>query len=273
VTEPQETAPEGADTSIPSIARIYDYYLGGTHNYAVDREAAARVTDELPTLPAILRVNRAFLRRCVRHLAELGVRRFLDLGSGIPTVDNVHDIVQGVDPSARVVYVDNDPVAVAHSRRILAGNENAAAVAGDLRDPEKVLGDPDVVRLLLPEPAEPFAVIMSSVLHFVPDDAEAAALVAAYREAMPAGSYLAVSHGARNPADDPRLDRAAATYSRTIASLKLRSHRELGALLEGFDLLEPGIVYCSQWRPEPGAPVETGGLLPQIGALAVKREQ
>ena len=269
MTEPYETS-EGADTSTPSTARIYDYYLGGTHNFPVDREAAARVTDELPTLPAILRINRAFLRRCVRYLAEQGVRRFLDLGSGIPTVDNVHDIVQGVDPSARVVYVDNDPVAVAHSRRILAGNEGAAVIDADLCEPEKVLGHSDVERLLLPEPEEPIAVIMSSVLHFVPDDAEAAALVGAYRAAMPAGSYLAVSHGARNPADDPRLDRAAATYSRTIASLRLRSHRELRKLMSGFELVAPGVVYCSQWRPEPAGYVEAAGLLPQICALGVK---
>jgi hypothetical protein len=270
VAEPQETVPEGADTSIPSIARIYDYYLGGTHNFAVDREAAAQVADELPTLPAILRVNRAFLRRCVRHLAEQGVRRFLDLGSGIPTVDNVHDIVQGVDPSARVVYVDNDPIAVAGGRQILAGNDGAAAVAGDLREPEKVLSDPEVARLLA-ESGEPIAVIMSSVLHFVPDDAEAAALVAAYRAAVPVGSYLAVSHGARNPADDPRLDRAAATYSRTIASLRLRSHVELEQLMVGYELVEPGVAYCSEWRPEADAPVEAGGPLPQICALGIKR--
>ena len=271
MAEPQETVPEGADTSIPSIARIYDYYLGGTHNFAVDREAAAQVAGELPTLPAILRVNRAFLRRAVRYLAEQGVRRFLDLGSGIPTVDNVHDIVQGVDPSARVVYVDNDPIAVANGRQILAGNAGAVAVSGDLREPEKVLSDPDVARLLLPESGEPVAVIMSSVLHFVPDDGEAAALVAAYRAAVPAGSYLAISHGARNPADDPRLDRAAATYSRTIASLKLRSHIELEQLLAGYDLVEPGVAYCSEWRPEGDAPVESAGPLPQICALGIKR--
>ena len=270
MAEPQETVPENADTSVPSIARIYDYYLGGTHNYAVDREAAAQVAGELPTLPAILRVNRAFLGRCVRYLAEQGVRRFLDLGSGIPSVDNVHEIVQGVDPSARVVYVDNDPIAVEHSRRILVGNDGAVAVAGDLREPEKLLNDPDVARLLA-ESTGPVAVIMSSVLHFVPDDDAAAALVAAYRDAVPVGSYLAVSHGARNPADDPRLDRAAATYSATIASLKLRSHVDLEQLLAGYDLVEPGVAYCSQWRPEADAPVEPGDPLPQICALGIKR--
>lgn len=263
--------PDGVDITKPSIARIYDYHLGGTHNYAVDREAAARVTDELPTLPAILRVNRAFLRRCVRHLAEQGIRYYLDLGSGIPTVDNVHEIVQGIEPSARVVYVDLDPVAVADSRRILAGNDRAAVVNADLREPEKVLNHPDVVRLLLPELGEPIAVIMSSVLHFVPDDDEAAAIVAAYAAAMPEGSYLAVSHGAHNPADDPRLDRAAATYSRTVASLKLRTHGQLRSLMTGFDIVEPGVVYCSQWRPEQEAEVSTTALLPQICALGMRK--
>lgn len=271
MNDPHEDVSEGADTTKPSIARIYDYYLGGTHNYAVDREAADRVTDELPTLPDILRVNRAFLRRCVRHLAEQGVRYFLDLGSGIPTVGNVHEIVQGIDPSSRVVYVDIDPVAVADSRRILAGNDRAAVVNGDLREPEKVLGHPEVLRLLRPERGEPIAVLMSSVLHFVPDDGEAAALVASYAAAMPAGSYLAVSHGAHNPADDPRLDRAAATYSRTVASLRLRTHGELRRLMAGFELIEPGIVYCSQWRPEPDTDVTSTALLPQICALGIKK--
>ena len=270
MNDPHEDTPEGVDTTRPSIARIYDYHLGGTHNYAVDREAADRVTDELPTLPEILRVNRAFLRRCVRYLAEQGVRYFLDLGSGIPTVGNVHEIVQEVDPSSRVVYVDIDPVAVEHSRRILAGNDRAAVVNADLREPAKVLGHPDVVRLLQPEPGAPIAVIMSSVLHFVPDDDEAAALVSTYAAAMPAGSYLAVSHGAHNPADDPRLDRAAATYSRTIASLKLRTHGELRTLMADFEMVEPGVVYCSQWRPEPDAQVDSGALLPQICALGIK---
>lgn len=264
-------APQGVDILTPSIARIYDYHLGGTHNYPADRAAAEHVTRDLPTLPAILRENRAFLRRCVRYLAEQGIGYFLDLGSGIPTVGNVHEIVQGVNPAARVVYVDNDPVAIAHSREILAGNERAAAVHADLRAPETVLGDPEVARLLLLELGEPLAVILSAVLHFIPDDAEAAALVAAYCDAMPSGSYLAISHGALTTEDESRVEQAAQTYSRTVAAFKLRTQDELAELLSGFEIVDPGVVYCSQWRPDSGTlPAPAAAPLPQICALGRK---
>jgi hypothetical protein len=267
VTE-QPPAPSGVDVLTPSIARIYDYHLGGTHNYPSDRDAAEEVTRQLPTFPAILRENRAFLRRCARYLAEQGVTYFLDLGSGIPTVDNVHEIVQEVNPSARVVYVDNDAVAIAHSKEILSGNERAAAVRADLRDPESVLADPDVARLLLLELGEPIAVILSAVLHFIPDDAEAAALVAAYRDALPPGSYMAISHGAATPQEE-RVQQAAETYSRTVADFKLRSLAQLEALLTGFELVEPGAVHCSEWHPDAAQPA-AGAPLPQICALGRK---
>jgi hypothetical protein len=263
-------APKGVDTLTPSIARIYDYHLGGTHNYPVDREAAENVTRDLPTFPAILRENRAFLRRAARYLAEQEVGYFLDLGAGIPTVDNVHEIVQEVNPGARVVYVDNDSVAIAHSREILAGNDRAAAVQADLRDPAVVLADPQVERLLLLELGEPIAVILSAVLHFIPDDAEASALIAAYRDAMPPGSYLAVSHGAREQESEPQTARAAETYSRTVAAFRLRTPEELRGLLTGFEIVDPGVVYCSQWRPDPDAPEQTGPPLPQICAVGRK---
>jgi SAM-dependent methyltransferase len=267
----QHQVPEGVDIGTPSIARIYDYLLGGSHNYPADHEAAAKVTQDLPILPDILRENRAFVRRCVRYLAEQGVRYFLDLGSGIPAVGNVHEIVQAVDPTARVVYVDNDAVAVAHSREILAGNDGAAVIQGDLREPATILADPQV-RRLLHELEEPVAVIMSAVLHFVPDDAQAAKVVAAYHDALPVGSYLAISHGGRVPEPDTaaRAQRAAETYSTTVAPIKLRTPDELTALFAGFELMEPGVVYCENWRPEPGRPERSGPPLPQICALGSK---
>ena len=194
MTDQAWTPTEEVDTGRPSIARIYDFYLGGNHNLPIDREAARQVVETMPELPEIMRVNRAFMRRGVRHLVDAGIRNFLDLGSGIPTVGNVHEIAQAVDPTSRVVYVDNDPVAVAHSREILNGNDRAMAIRADLREPAAVLDDPEVNRLLLLGLGEPMAVLMSAGLHFVPDDEEAAALVATYRDAMPSGSYLVVSH-------------------------------------------------------------------------------
>lgn len=262
--------PADVDPERPSIARIYDFYLGGHHNLPADREAAKEVIAMMPELPDILRVNRAFLRRCVRFLVDAGIRNFLDLGSGIPTVDNVHEIAQAVDPSTRVVYVDSDPVAVSHSREILAGNDRAVIVAGDLRDPAAVLADPELNRLLLLGLDQPLAVLMSAVLHFVPDDEEAATLVAAYRDAMPSGSYLMVSHAGRREDSAERADPAAKQYSRTVAPMKLRSLDEVAELLGGFEIIEPGVVHCSQWRPDPAEGARTGPLLPQFGALARK---
>jgi hypothetical protein len=262
--------PGDVDPERPSIARIYDFYLGGHHHLPADREAAREVVEMMPELPAMLRVNRAFLRRGVRHLADSGVRNFLDLGSGIPTVDNVHDIAQAVDGSARIVYVDNDPVAVKHSRLMLSGNPHAAIVDHDLRDAVSVLGDPEVQQLLQPGRGEPMAVLMSAVLHFVPDDDEAAALIAAYRLAMPPGSYLLVSHGSHKRDSAERAELAAERYSRTVAPMKLRSMDELSRLLKGFELVDPGVVYCSEWRPEPYYTSVQTDPLPQICAIARK---
>ncbi|MFC1421234.1 SAM-dependent methyltransferase [Streptacidiphilus cavernicola] len=262
--------PEGVDPERPSIARIYDFYLGGNHNLPADREAAREVIETMPELPDIMRINRAFLRRCVRHLVDVGIRNFLDLGSGIPTAGNVHEIAQAVDPTARVVYVDRDPVAVAHSREILAGNDRAIIVSADLRDAAAVLGHPEVDRLLLLGLDEPVAVLMSAVLHFVPDDDEAAALVAGYRDAMPSGSYLALSHASTRQESAERVGRAAEQYSRTVAPMKLRTLDDVAGLLQGFEVVDPGIVYCSQWRPDPEDGPVGADPLPQICALARK---
>jgi hypothetical protein len=261
---------EEVDAARPSIARIYDFYLGGNHNLPVDREAARHVVEIMPELPETLRINRAFMRRGVRFLVEAGIRNFLDLGSGIPTVGNVHEIAQAVDPTSRVVYIDNDPVAVSHSREILNGNDRAMAIQADLRDPAAVLEDPEVNRLLLLGLGEPLAVLMNSVLHFVLEDDEAAALVAAYREAMPSGSYLMLSHANRRVDSNQHVVDAADQYSRRVAPMKLRSLADVARLLEGFEIVEPGVVYCAQWRPDPADGSVPADPLPQICALARK---
>jgi SAM-dependent methyltransferase len=234
----------------PSVARIYDYHLGGSHNFAADRKAAEQIAAIMPELPLIMRANRAFLGRAVRFVAAAGVRQFLDLGSGIPTAGNVHEIAQRASPEARIVYVDVDPIAVAHSRAILADNPFATAVRADLREVNTVLRLPDVTELI--DLALPVAVLMVAVLHFVPDRDDPAGIVAGYRDAMAPGSYLVMSHAAasEDEAAPAGADDAAAEYSRTVAEATLRTRAQVLDLLGGFGLVPPGVVYVDQWRPD-----------------------
>jgi SAM-dependent methyltransferase len=249
VNEPQ--AGHGVDPERPSIARIYDSYLGGGHHQAADLDARRQVIEVMPELPALLRISLAFMQRGVRFLAEAGIRSFLDLGAGIPTIDNVHEIAQAVDPTARTVYVDNDPLAVRERRILTAGDSRTLVLERDLREADAILGEPETARLLGLGTDEPIAVVMSSVLQFIPDDDEVVAVIAAYRDAMAPGSYLMISHGVPQPGSAQRLLRAAELYSQTIAPLKLRSAEQLAELVRDFELIEPGIAYCSQWRPDP----------------------
>ena len=241
--------PEDVDLQRPNAARVYDYYLGGSHNFAVDREMARKAIKLWPDVPMIVRANRAFLARAVRYLVRQGVRQFLDLGSGIPTVGSVHEIAQAEAPDARVVYVDNDPVAVAHSRMILDDNEGTAVVQADLRHPHAILANPDVRAVV--ELDEPIAVLMIAVLHFVPDGDDPAGIVAGYRAAVAPGSYVAVSHATQD--GQPELaDEHRALYARTATPMSMRSHAEVARLLTGWELVEPGLVRLPLWRPDPG---------------------
>lgn len=249
--ERPEWAPVGIDLDRPSAARVYDFYLGGFHNFAADREMGRQAVQMWPELPEIMRSNRGFLRRAVEFLVDAGVRQFLDLGSGIPTVGNVHEVAQRRAPDAKVVYVDNDPVAVEHSQAILAGDDRTEVVQADLRDPDAVLADPTVRGLL--DLSRPTAVLMVAVLHFVPDEDDPAGLVARFRKAVPAGSYLALSHATAGE----RADRAAehrGLYQRTATPMTMRTREQVERLFDGWELVEPGLVYLPQWRPEPGSP-------------------
>lgn len=214
--------PEDVDWRKPSPARVYDAQLGGAHNFEVDREVARQVAKVMPELPALLRANRSFLRRSVRFLIEAGVTQFLDLGSGIPTVGNVHEVAQAIDPACRVAYVDIDRVAVAHGRRLLAGNPNAVARRGDLRLPETVLADPAVRATL--DFGRPVAMLMVAVLHFVADADRPAEIVRRLlAEAVP-GSYLVLSHGTHMPsAAGPA--RRNESCSRPPTCIRARSNR------------------------------------------------
>jgi len=243
-----DALPPGADPDKASVARMYDAMLGGEHNFAIDREAVAAVTAIDPQVRMLARANRAFLGRAVRHLAATGVRQFIDLGSGIPTQGNVHEVAQAASPGARVVYVDKDPVAVAHSTTLLADNPHADIVDADIRRPADVLSSPQVRKLI--DFDQPVAVLMVAILHFVTPEEDPAGIVAAFRDALPEGSWLALSHAT----DQDRPDTAAAVTqlyrSRATSPVTVRSREEIEALFTGFDLTEPGLVHVPLWRPD-----------------------
>ncbi|TWP47570.1 hypothetical protein FKR81_31935 [Lentzea tibetensis] len=242
-------APGDIDATSPSPARIYDYWLGGAHNFAVDREVGAKALETMPELRHVIRTNRSFLRRVVNHLLAAGVRQFLDLGSGIPTVGNVHEIALQTDPDARVVYVDIDPVAVAHSRTILVDHPQVNVVQKDIRDVDSVLRAPEVTGTL--DFDQPIAVLMIALLHFVPDSDEPRKIVGGYRNGLPSGSYLAISQGGFEDGDESAGAREAREhYSRQVTQMSFRSSAEITAFFEGFELVEPGVTRLPLWHPE-----------------------
>ncbi len=238
-----------------TAARMYDYFLGGYHNFPADREAAQAVIAQLPDVPMIARANRDFVGRAVRYLLDAGIRQFLDLGSGLPTVGNVHDIAQAATADARVVYVDIDPVAVAESLELLATNPHATAVRGDLHTPRAILDHPTVRRML--DLTQPVGVVLAAVLHFVPDDVQAHDIVAQLTDAVAPGSYIALSHGAAEtfpPAAEPAAAAADVYRRRTATPGKPRSRTDVHQLLAGLDIVAPGVTWIHTWRPDPDRP-------------------
>jgi hypothetical protein len=241
------------DIERPSQARIYDYLLGGSHNFAADREVARRSIEVMPDLAVQIQANRAFLHRAVRFLLEAGIRQFLDIGSGIPTVGNVHEVVQRSAPDARVVYVDMDPVAVAHSQQILAGNPNAVSIRADLRRPDAILAYPELHAML--DFDQPIGLLLVAVMHAIPDEADPPAIVARLRDALPAGSYLALSHTTYESLPEV-WERFVELSQGTTNPVTPRSRVQVEALFAGFELVPPGLVWAPQWRPE--APEDVG---------------
>jgi hypothetical protein len=243
-------APRSIDISVPSVSRIYDYYLGGSHNFEVDREAARKAMEFMPGLPKIMQANRAFMRRAVRFAVGEGVTQFLDIGSGIPTFGNVHEVAQAAHPGARVVYVDHDPVAVAHSQAVLEGNADADVLAADLRKPQEILSSPTVERLL--DLDRPVALLLVAVLHFVEDADDPYGAVAQLRDALPRGSMLVLTHAAYDgiPLPPERAGGTVDVYKNIRNPLIMRSRDEIARFFEGYDMVEPGLVPLAAWRPE-----------------------
>jgi len=243
-------APRSIDISVPSVSRIYDYYLGGSHNFEVDREAARKAMEFMPGLPKIMQANRAFMRRAVRFAAGEGITQFLDVGSGIPTFGNVHEVAQSADPGARVVYVDHDPVAVAHSQAVLAGNDGTGVVAADLRKPQEILASAEVERLI--DLNRPVALLLVAILHFVEDADDPYEAVAQLRDALAPGSLLVLTHASYEgiPLPAERAEGAVDVYKDIRNPLIMRSRDEIARFFEGYDMVEPGLVAPPLWRPQ-----------------------
>lgn len=239
--------PWGVDVERPSAARMYDYYLGGSHNFPIDREVAEETIRAYPDARHLAHANRDYLRRVVTFLADAGVDQFLDLGSGIPTRNNVHEVAFWSNPSARTVYVDSDPVVIAHSSALLADVPTAIVVRADLRDAALVLGNP-VVRDFL-DFQRPIAVLMLAVLPFVAESDNPADIIAAYRQPMVEGSYIALTHGTGDyrPAETAKV---VDLYTRASQPITWRSREQVARLLAGFELVPPGLVDMIHWRPD-----------------------
>ncbi|KOV80070.1 SAM-dependent methyltransferase [Nocardia sp. NRRL S-836] len=239
--------PEGVDTGKPSAARLYDYLLGGGHNFAADRALAERFLQAQPNARTIARLNRAFLRRAVLFMMVNGIRQFLDLGSGIPTVGNVHEIAQTADARARVVYVDFEEVAVAHSQLILEDHPNATIIQEDMTQPAAVLAAARESGLV--DFSQPVGVLTVGVFHFVPPQADPRAVVAAYRDAVPEGSYLAFSQFTQDLQPE-EMAGVVEVMKKSQNPMFPRTRSEIEGFLDGFEVVEPGIVPLPLWRPE-----------------------
>ncbi|MEU9388765.1 SAM-dependent methyltransferase [Streptomyces sp. NPDC048324] len=254
------TQPFVIDTSRPHPARMYDYFLGGKDNYEVDQEAAERFIQAAPEVRAAVRANRRFMERAVRYVvAEGGVRQILDIGTGLPTEPNVHQIARAVAPDTRVAYVDNDPIVSAHSRTLLDDDDTGTSVVlADLRDPRAVLDHPDVRRVI--DFDRPVALLLLAVLHFLTEDDDPDAVVATLLDALPAGSHLVLSHATVDIHEDGRAD-AVKVYKGATATMNPRRHARVLDFFGGLTLVEPGLVLVPDWRPQE--PPEAGA--PPIG--------
>lgn len=249
MTSQASWVPPEVDIERASPARVYDYLLGGALNFAPDRAMAEQAIKAMPWVVDLARYNRAFLVRAVRFCVSEGVRQFLDLGSGMPSVRSVHEVAREVDSGCRVVYVDREPVAVAHARQIVRTVEGAGVVSADMCDVSAVLTDPVTMKLIDFE--QPVCVIMASSLHYVLDATQAADLVRTYLDAVPPGSFFVVSHIADNREVGAEEVNALVQLSKTTSAEGVARPRDwIAGLLDGLDVVEPGLVYTSQWRPD-----------------------
>ncbi len=256
------------DTSVPHVARVYDYWLGGTDNFPADRAMGERTLAAYPNLVYSVRANRAFLARAVRYLAgQAGIRQFLDIGTGIPTANNTHEVAQRVAPESRIVYVDHDPVVLAHAKELLTSTPEGASayLDGDLRDPGAILAAAaDTLDF-----GQPVAVMLIAVMHFVGDDAEASAIVNWLIGACVPGSFVTISHAASDIDAAQMAEMIRRLNETTAEKTTLRDRAGVTRLFEGLDLVEPGVIRAAEWRPDTEAEAASPAAL--WGGVARKR--
>jgi hypothetical protein len=236
------------DFRVPSPARMYDYFLGGKDNFAADREAAEEIIAAYPETRILVRANRRFLTRAIWYLAEHGIRQYIDLGCGLPTAPNVHEVARQVRPDARVVYVDCDPIVGSHIRALSFQDKSVAFVEGDIRFPQEILTDKVLTNLI--NLSEPVAILCVAVLHFIPDKDNPKEIIAAFRWRMTPGSYLALAHVTSDGVDPRIVSQVEKVYQRATAPAVPRTATDIAEFFVGLDLIEPGLVDVSQWRPD-----------------------
>lgn len=261
----ENRAPAGIDTTIAHGARIYDYLLGGKNNYAADRAAADHALGAAPVLRSVAWENRTFLGRVVRFLtAEAGIRQFLDIGTGLPAQGNVHEVAQSVEPGSRVVYVDNDPIVRVHGQALLAQDASTTVIDADLRRPAEILAHPELRALI--DFDEPVAVLLIGVLHFVSADQDPAGIVSQLRDAMVPGSYLAISQitADRHP---EAVAGAVRAFGHGGSEGTPRTRAEIESFFEGCEMVEPGLVYVSMWRPDTPHASDSGWIMGGVGRM------
>jgi hypothetical protein len=257
----QAAALAAIQTDRPSAARMYDYLLGGKDNFEVDRQAVAQIAKTVgPSISVdVPRENRRFLQRGIRWLAEQGVDQFLDIGTGLPTAGNVHEIAQSVNPNAHVVYVDNDPIILAHGRALFADDRSTTVIAADAREPETITTNPEVCAML--DFSRPIAVIMCAVLHFIPDGDDPVGIVTTLMKAVPAGSYLLISHFTSDGAPSDGIGASRDAMKNATSQFIFRSRAEIEGLFVGLPFVEPGLVRPHEWHPADDDSPRTDWLL------------
>ena len=246
---------DGIDATVAHPARRYNYWLGGKDNFAADRASGDMIEAHFPHVRIGALANRALLRRATRYLAaEAGIRQFLDIGTGLPTADNTHEVAQAIDPASRIVYVDNDPLVMVHARALLTTSPQGCTsyLEADLRDPGRILAHPALRDTL--DLDRPVALMLIAVLHFVPGDGAAQPLVAELLDALPAGSHLVATHATSDFGTPEEQARYREMVEQGRSDVWTRSHAEVTALFDGLELVEPGVVAAHRWRPDAGEP-------------------
>ena len=251
MSDPEYPPPTGVDISRPSVARMYDYYLDGKDNFQVDRNAVDQIETAMPEIRQLARENRAFLRRAVRYMARQGIRQFLDIGSGLPTAGNTHEVARQVVADARVVYIDNDPMVLAHGSALLATDDNTAVGTADMRRPEEVLGHAETTRLI--DFTQPVGVLLIAMIHFITLE-DRHRIMSQLLDVLAPGSHVTATHVTTDGHTAEAVARIESVYAMTPTPIFFREHAEVAGFFDGLELVEPGLVTIDKWHPDPEDP-------------------